>query len=56
MVVVLREVRSYVLGWETVIKDIMSSLDIERFFDFGVGCNEEMEEDKRRDGEVDNDI
>jgi hypothetical protein len=35
----------YVLCWETVGQDVVCRLDVEGFFDFGVGCEEEVGDD-----------
>jgi hypothetical protein len=35
----------YVPLWETVVEDIVSGLDVEGLFNFGVGCEEEVEDD-----------
>ena len=43
-----------VLNWEPVGYYVMGSLDVEGFFDFGVGCCEEVEENEKRDEEVEN--
>ena len=43
-----------VLNWEPVGCYVMSGLDVEGFFDFGVGCYEEVEENEKRDEEVEN--
>ena len=45
-----------VLNWEPVGYYVMGGLDVERFFDFGVGCYEEVEEDEKRVEEVENHI
>jgi hypothetical protein len=42
------------LNWEPVGCYVMSGLDVEGFFDFGVGCYEEVEENEKRDEEVEN--
>jgi hypothetical protein len=43
-----------VLNWEPVGYYVMGGLDVEGFFDFGVGCYEEVEENEERDEEVEN--
>lgn len=51
MIVGRLETDGYVARRETVGGYIVSCLDVERFFNFGVGGNEEMEEDETRDEE-----
>jgi hypothetical protein len=46
--------RGDVLDWEAVCCYVMGGLDIEGFFDFGIGCYEKVEENEKRDEEVEN--
>lgn len=52
MVVGSLERGRYVLDWEAVGCYVMSGLDVEGFFDFRVGCYEEVEENEKRDEDV----
>ena len=45
MIVIRSEGLRYVPGWETVVEDVVCGLDVEGLFDFGVGCEEEVEDD-----------
>ena len=54
MVIGRLEKRGDVSAWKPVGHHVMGSLDVEGFFDFGVGCYEEVEEYEERDEKVEN--
>lgn len=45
MIVARVEGLRYILRGETVGEDVVRGLDVEGFFDFGVGCEEEVDDD-----------
>lgn len=45
MVIVLLEIHSIARRWNAVRFNVMDGLDVERLLDFGIGRNQEMEQD-----------
>lgn len=56
MVVSLVERGGDILEWDAVGGYVVDGLDIEGFFDLGVGCGKEVEEDEEGDERIEDDI